>query len=530
MVSKNIKLQWLGVLLLNFGVFSPLIFNRADFALDKDWILGPIHASEGIGDFFSKLIQFQFTDISPVRDISHFFDFLVLKYIGIDIAIFHNWLLFILGIFLFYKIMLHFFDERKSRFITFIILFHPLFINVVYIETWRKHLLALDFALIAFFIFLQKQELNLKEKGLIAISFLLSLLAVPIHILLPLIFTLYEKTFRGIKIVQSLKRNWMMFISASLLGILNLIYYQTTFSRLGVGQKFVGGDWGDRLLSIGRGIIQIVYPMEYTVFYARGSFENMIGIGVLIILLYISWKLIKRSHFLLGWSCFFAPLLVINLKTTQMFLLDAYLLLSLLAITFIAGSCFSATSKKFKVIGFSFAIFLAGLSLNESLLRTDLYKFYQTSYKREPACPMLHNYMYLALLEKNKDEVINVGRDTVARDCTWVNTFNSERVNFVMNYYFYFEPDIELNKKEAYFYQRVKLSLQAQLILISIYLQQEKFQQAEDLLQKFLAEDAQVEIDLIEKFSDGIIFPDIIRFCSSAAIPSCKQLEALINR
>src|SRR5262249_20807613 len=100
----------------------------------------------------------------------------------------------------------------------------------------------------------------------------------------------------------------------------NLRYYAR-------GSKFgVEASPAVSLLAVGRSFINLVAPARLAVVYDPARALNLLGRLLLPLFAWLAWKSIGQRAFL-GLAFFAFPLLVVTLRTTNIFVSDTYLLL-----------------------------------------------------------------------------------------------------------------------------------------------------------------------------------------------------------
>ena len=457
------------VFFVNLLIYLPiLLFKSPAVSLDYNLVIAPLEDIRGPVDYWHKFIEHKILDLNPIRDISHLIDLMIFSHTGFDPSLIVNYLLFLLVLFLFFKITNISTNKKISIILTCLLSVHPIFVSIISIITWRKHLLSAVFTLTAIYL-LQQNKGRLKAW----IFYMLSLLSQPINIGISAWLVIKDRFMAKMSWTQALKRNLPFLLSSLFIAIANLYYYKYIMEGIQQFTKYFDGNWGDRLLSIGRSFYQILFPTSYTLFYYRASIENFIGLILLVVLLFITYKNKKKTDLFIYWFLFFINLLVINFQTTTVFLFDAYLIIPTIAIFFIISKLISdkVLSRSINLIFLLLYFLLASKSFWESFLRTDTFRFYQTHYKREPACGVTAKYLQLLILKDEVKEFQDVAQDALVRNCLQITPANSEYLFLIIAYQFYLSRNFEISEKISLIQNKKTKNFLDQLILFSLSIQ-----------------------------------------------------------
>lgn len=477
--------------ILNISLYFTLFFNNNTFQLDIDSVIIPLTHVEGILDYFKKFIKFEFMDLNPIRDLSHLLDLKISSLIKRNVSAIHNYIIFLGILFLFYKLL-----EKKIKWETrllgvLILLFHPLFFNVISIETWRKHLLSCFFVMLSMNFFLNIKESS-RWRGTILgnLFFILSLLSQPINLTLPVWLIVIDLFYLKNNFLSTLKRYSFTLMASIGIALLNLWYYSTIYTQYGFF-KYNNGDMGDRLLALGRGITQIVFPVIFASFYSKGSYLNILGLIIFPFFLVLTYKKLEKRDFFLGWIIYFSSFILLNLRTTVIFLFDAYLLVSIFAFFYLVLLLIQKVSIKTQIIFSLITILLFSFKLyDEGKIRSvDTYTYLNHLYERQPTCNIVNSLLLNFLLQNKTEQLVTIGTESISKNCHLIFVTKKSRtyLGVLISYIFYLDKTRSLPEKIKIIYEKKESGGFDKAMLISLLIQTGKKEEAEKEFKKLIS-------------------------------------------
>lgn len=394
---------------LFFSVCYSLLYSNY---LIKDPILGrddvllilPLKNISSFGGYIEAVKNNTILDFQPIRDLSFFINIKLIEWAGISTFHFTNFVLFFVTIFLFMKILdVLGFSKRQILFSSLLYTAHPLMISSVGWISARKHTLALIFLLLSLIDYIKNKKITNKSIA----WYTLSILSHQIFILFPVWIFIYSKVNRMIIHVRR-------FLLMSFLGFLVLFLgiLKTFYLEMGnVTYKYY--HWSENIsryaLSVGRSVIQILFPVSISGDYFQGSLLNLVGIPVLIVCIFICYKSKSAKDSLIWLGLAFLA----HILTYITFVNDTYLYLPLMCSIVAANYFFTSCPIKvdFKVIIASvlicFSLLMSKTLISSQMWRTDI-ELWKQSYKNEPSpfTSILLGSHLLKLDEKSALELI----------------------------------------------------------------------------------------------------------------------------
>lgn len=311
---------------------------------DDEILLEPLLNVKNFSDYYQNFISYKIYDLNPLRDFSFYLDLRFQALTGLSSFHLVNWLLFAGILFFVYR-----FTKAKSLFLLFA--FHPIFVNSVAWISARKHLLSIFFICIALDL-LRSRQLTSRKKIGIVIAYLCSILSQPITLWFPIWVIGYQYYYSRPKQPKADYIFWgslLFFMIACALA--NQWYYSAFFPHLTEGiskyqQDSNFFDPGIALLAIARSWFQILIPTKISpIEYFPSSYPNLISLALLPICLFYLWK--KKFYEAFIWlGLFFLPLLMLNIRPTNVFLSDTYLLLPAIGVYLAIQSIFTEKTLK----------------------------------------------------------------------------------------------------------------------------------------------------------------------------------------
>ncbi len=328
------KLPLFVILILGLFIQFQLIKSDPILGYDDKIILKPIMDGHYPWDlnYYKGILSGIIWDFQPIRDLTFSIDFILSKYTGFKFYHLQNffwWLCISYFLDKTFQVLNLSFKFRLGLLLVFS--FYPIFwISVSWISA-RKHLLAAFFILLPTFLIIKnkflKKDLSLSNQILIYLSYILSILSQPINILWPIFFIYFQKS--NIKKYATLVTG--INISGLLIILVNFYYYKYVYSLFSILPKFASNIdhfelFSLKILSIGRSFFQIFIPIWPTPTpYSQGSILNIIGIILLVLFIFLIYKL-KRNDFRLFLLFISLPFILVFTVSTNIFGSDTYLI------------------------------------------------------------------------------------------------------------------------------------------------------------------------------------------------------------
>ena len=376
---------YLGVCLFFSICYSFLYSNylTKDPILNRDDVLFiyPLKAVVGLSGYINAVKTNSIPDFQPVRDLTFLINLKIMEWFHFSTFHMTNFIFFIVTIFLFMKLLEALgFGKKQIVYSAFFYATHPLMVSSVGWISARKHSLALVFILLSLLDFIKKRKITTAS----IFCYVLSILSHQIFILLPIWIYIYEK-------VKKINLEIGRFAIMSLMGLLVLFLgvMKTFYLEMG-NVTYKQFHWFNNVsryvLSVGRSVVQIFFPVSISSDYFQGNILNLIGIPVLIFSLFLLYKSKNRADSFL-WI-FLAALS--HILTYITFVNDTYLYLplicSLIAINFYFTNNPVRLNPKIKMTAFTLLLsLLAAKTISSSQMwRSDL-DVWKYSYSNEPS-------------------------------------------------------------------------------------------------------------------------------------------------
>ncbi len=403
--ARNEYLFFSFIIIVLFITYSRLIISDSLLDYDDKLLINPLLKIKNIRDYFNFVLTGKILDLQPIRDLSYLFDIQIKKKFSNYSYHFTNLLIWFLSLIESYRILKFFNRNYLIRFLLISLLaFNPLTaVSVSWIAA-RKHLLAYFFILIATRYFLQYfKKLRLKHIIFICLNYLLSCLSQPLLVFWPLsvVFYYYIK-----KIKINFKLLLPLFFIAIVIISLNLYYYSHNYLLASMGvSKFVStleNPIGYLLLEIGRYLYQLLNPFSVlpTPHYT-GSFQNLLGIIILAILIFSIYRIIlsKKLTLLYPIFIFFLALAPVTIQTTNVFAMDSYLLLPLFSFFILLAILIKKINKNVLFFSILLLLFFILFTFNFNQIYLSDKKLWTFSHSHE-ATPQSTRIMAMNYLEE----------------------------------------------------------------------------------------------------------------------------------
>jgi hypothetical protein len=445
-LKSGLRLSFLYIAVALF-VYFQIIFSQNLIDVDFNLVLGPLLSVESIKDYFNLFLSRDLYDIQPVRDLSLLLDIQIFKLFGVQVHGITNVFLWAGTCIYLERILNCFFKSNSSKLLPLIVLTHPMLAWVLSWPTARKHILAVFFIMIASYKTIQLKQGIRKVEFSIFVFYLLACFTQPIILFWPIIFYIYL----GRKLKNHVSLVVILLLTLGTTAILNYLYYTELYTIYSGANKLSSNHLDPliKLLSISRSFSQIVLPVSFAQSYSKNSLENLIGLPVFAILTYIAYLKIGTKKTLLLFSFSIFPLVLINLKATNIFVSDTYLLIPLVGtvcLTFsVINFFFRRESIQIKISLFVLAL-LIPKTVYETRLATNPSLFFKFSYLREPSCSNSISYANELLRQNNLITFINVSNRALKNKCAIGGFAPSATMNQVYSFRIFVDGNI--NKRE----------------------------------------------------------------------------------
>ncbi len=497
-------------LLVIYGqhVWQGQILNR-----DDTWLLDPLFSIKSIKEFIYYLFSSKNPDLQPVRDLSLMVDVVIFKFTGLYSFHLQNVLLWSASCLFVRKIFRRFTSNANTWALFFAV--HPIVtMNVSWISA-RKHILAFLFIAWATDAFLAWNK-NPKKKYVFEMfgGYFLSLFAQPVAIFWPLWCLFYVRKWR-IEFIPFL--GLMVFTLWA-----NYCHYAAVYGpseQLEAIGPFAINSPGDILLALGRYTWNIFFPWKYTVTYARESWENIVGLGLLpLITLYFTRRLGAKK--VITWISLAAVTLFLPVtKIYLIFVSDTYALIPLLAVMILALEAVDANLERWPQLAFVLLLAFTAISVRESAQWKSDFRLWQRNYSREPDCRSSLNYAFSSLQVEEIQEFLGAMKFHIARGC--LEQVSGSLLPLAVYYDDSLTPETRIRDLKI---QRQNKDLSALLAAALLA----KTGSKEDS-QKILIASYANNPRIFEKLAAVEIWPLKIlseKICADAATPVCESLRA----
>lgn len=401
-------------MILALAVFWPALSRHPLPDIDYALVIDPLRSVHSIEDYLKTFLSRTLFDVQPVRDLSLLLDLWIEGLIGHQVFGFFNLAIWT-GTIIFFERLLRLVSVPldRARAMALLVLLHPLVAWVVTWPTARKHLLAALFLMIASWLAVRYKRGEDRLALPILIAYSLSVLSQPIGLLWAFVFLLYLGSD------LRLRKHWPLAVLFLLVftgvTVVNFIYYAKIYPTLiGADKTTVEGarTLGLKILSLSRSFAQIFLPAHFASEYSPLSILGLLGLPLSAILL---WLLTFRIHWkTILFVLLFAlhPLLLINFRSTNIFLSDTYLLLPLLGIGLLLA--FAKPSINLLLL---VALIAAGKTTYEVTLASEQTSYFRAGFEREGNCRNALAYANYLLQVADLEKFYDVAGDTMANNC-----------------------------------------------------------------------------------------------------------------
>ena len=520
-------------------IYYPVLNAQAVIDGDYNLVIAPLLKINSFTDYLHALQSNVIIDVQPVRDLSLILALKVSSIFKITKPIvYYNFLLWILCLYLIYKNFIKFhFPKWQATFITSLISVHPALTQTIPWMSAHKHILALFFTLITINVFLKFLNSSVQQNSKLVLGLIfytLSIFAHPIYILIPLWFillTLQLKTYS--QWTKQLKILFGFMILIMLLGlVINYWYYSVPYIKSTQSYKFVSLGLSERFLALGRYFSQVTIPISFARNYYYGSTLNIVGLLLMPFFFLITKKILGTKTTILWSTLFLFPLVMVNIKSTNIFVSDTYLLLPIIGICALAFLTVEKLIKKipiptnYKIT--SFIILLLILSVKSRIEAkdwTDLLTFTKVAYEREKSCVNILNYStHLWRIPKLRREATKVTQELVVRECqfqTYPSIFVYESRNSIIAS-IYFTKELTVNAKIRILKQSA--NPYAKLFLITLFLKNNQFADAKSLTTEVFGTNNYVFLSI----ENDPALNELDLFCQNNSSATCQMISSYL--
>ena len=383
--------------------YYPAIQTQSINFRDEAQLLEPLAQLNSVHKYWEKWKEGKILDVQPLRDLSYFLDISIAKMTGSQLIFYlSNFLFLAIIIFYFYLIALIIFEKSSTALITsFLLFFHPIWLNVVPWIASRKHLMSVAF----FLIFLYKIINSLKTNRKIAhknfFYLLLSWISHPITIFAPL----------GLIFIKQIRNSitfWVIYF------LMLCFLFSINFWKYGERITSFNNPFLQFWQTLGQTIYQILSYDTYVFIYYPNNFKIISGImfGLVILLIVIKYKFYKKTYFFLFTGLFVCSILPYVL----FFYNDSYAILplvsffALLSIT-LQSKTFSSQSKflRYGLLAVLLILTARSLILRSKVLASweNFYTLIEYNYQQEPSVEVKYNFAAL-LQDKNPAKALAI--------------------------------------------------------------------------------------------------------------------------
>lgn len=539
-ITERLLFGLLTLILICF-IYYPIL--TAAKVIDHDYflVIAPLDQVDSLSSYWAGFKSHLIFDIQPVRDLSII---LALKISNIlhfgKTILFYNFFLWFACLAVFYKILgLLNFNQWKRNFIICLFGIHPVFTQTIPWLSAHKHLLSFFFILLCFNFFLKAWKyygFHKRYHFLCILFFILSIFSQPITISFPIWLSLY--IFLNIS-YKEIPRYWFttigVLLALMIIGMgINYWYYAGPYVTSTSSLKFVSVGLTERLLSLGRYFIQISYPVSFARNYYYGSTLNLVGLLLLPVAFMIFNKFLGWKKTVLWGSLFFLPLVMVNIRITNIFVSDTYLLLPsvgiILLIYLTAEKIVSKIPlpKSNYITGYIILVFILTIQARvEARHWIEPMTFIKVAYEREKSCRNLLNYAtYLWRLPNMREEATKRSNEIIIKNCQFASmpsTFFAEARNAVVAG-IYFSEDLTNEAKLRILKQ--SHNPYAKLFIANIYLKTDKNALALKMIDEVLSTTNYVFLD-IEK---DPALNELNKYCAKKGQSVCERIDIYLDK
>lgn len=524
------KIPFLFIILGLSVSYTPIIFKSQLVNPDAQVVILYLQQLSGIGQYFIDLWNLHTIDFQPIRDLSLFIDLVIYESFGLNLSIFFNLLIWFLSCLNINKIISKtspILDSNKRLYFILLFSLYPLFSTTISWGVARKHLLSFLFTTYATDKILSAVTFkNYQYLKKASIYFILSILAQPINLLWAFWAVFYVK----INWRERFNKSLFLFIPSFLIvTLLNWIYYNYSLVfKTFYNSKTEGiPDLIDKLLAIGHYTTQLIFPHNLTFLYTLGEFEQIIGIGICVVMIYLTFKLLKEKKSDLLWLVFTVSPVLIILNTPKL-LIDAYLLtpsLGCFVILCLILEKFSPTiSNKFLFLLIPLIPIFIVQNFNQSKIWGNKVQFTKHSFLVRPSCDSAKTAARIQYEEQAK---LDADLKTYLEkfDCLRIPqgmTLSQVMIFIKLNtFIIYYAEELEFSKKISALESMSKRSPYPNLAIAALYAQKGDEQSVKSVMARLNESDV---VFRQRKSYDRIVAKELFPFCHLKKIEQCLKV------
>jgi uncharacterized protein Veg len=368
------KLNWV---VLFFILIVLALVNREFFhskiyvGMDDSILIPPLLKIHTFKEYVLAIKQVKIYDLQPLRDLTYFLDFNVMKTFNSYTIHVSNLLYYIAFLIALYQVLEQIIEAKVYRYAVLLIYaFTPINAWAVAWTSGRKHVLSALFIMLAwkyFYKFVQSENTGKTYGTFSVLLFLASCLSQPINVLWPCVPTAISLFNRDLFKKNTLYLSLLWLISFTILGC-NYYYYNVIYPHGSGGfTKFAGEGiaLGDSLLMLGRYFSLCFNPFSATpLAHSESSLQNIWGLVGGVLFCYWVFKRCfaqYRKEIFLGVSIFIFPLITVIFKKTNIFVSDTYMLVSQLGIYYLLVLILQTYQIRAKIVLAAMSIIIFGL-------------------------------------------------------------------------------------------------------------------------------------------------------------------------
>lgn len=360
-------------------IYSNYILKDPILARDDVLLVLPMKDITSFSGYVTAVKNNTILDFQPVRDLSFYFNVKLVEWTNVSTFHLTSLIFFVLTIFLFMKLLEALgFNRKQIIWSAILYAVHPIMVSSIGWVSARKHTLALIFLLLSLIDFIKHKQITKRSIA----YYVLSILSHQIFILFPIWIFLYSK-------IKNMNIEYKKFFIMSFfgVGVLFVGVLKTFYLEMGnVTYRYF--HWSENIsryvLSVGRSVTQVVFPLSISSDYFQGSVLNLVGIPILILGLYLLYKS-QSAKDSMAWILLGALAHVLTYIT---FVNDTYLYLPLICVLIAANFYFTSNtfplSSRLKD-GFLFlcAVLLLSKTISASQMWRSDKDLWQYSYSNE---------------------------------------------------------------------------------------------------------------------------------------------------
>jgi hypothetical protein len=540
-LAKNTFAKHLILIICLIISYLPLLMGKPTVNPDAHLIMAIFDKISGIREYFELLVTLKTYDIQPIRDLTLFFDWLIIKNYNYNSFIAQNLIYWFISCFFVEKLLRLIFskvDEISIWILTVLFSVYPLFCATLSWGIARKHILAFMFIVISTYYFLRSLEETHRKSLHVAvfnIAFILSIFSQPITLLWPAWAALYLFIKRKNEFFSHQKYLTPSYLAFLITTILNAYYYKNsqTFKLYFEGKTDDPFNIPDKFLGLGHYLYQLVLPYWPSTSYELGHWSVWIGIIFGLTFYFIYRKLKLQGSWLVIWTAFtLFPLLII--LTNPHILSDNYLLTPALGffvlILTILFNFYPPNKKMILYVSLPLLGFWIFITHKESLYWLDRVTYAETrGFERRPNCSNAINLARKSFalglnISDNvreylqKYECFNINSKTPAVIASFV---------YLQTYILYYDNELGIKERILPLKKYAEFFWFSKMVLAALYLKLNNKNEAIKLIGEIVSDYDKINW---EPYYEPIIANNIHPFCEQINYKDCLKITNLFNK